>query len=74
MANNPANAGAVAFSRQGDPDLGDFEDAVRHYKQTELRQRVGLVERLLKRMLARARRHGFNSERRVTCLASENKL
>ena len=28
MAANEANAGAVAFSRSGDPNLGDFEDAV----------------------------------------------
>jgi hypothetical protein len=25
---NKANAGAVAFSRQGNPDIGEFEDAV----------------------------------------------
>lgn len=28
MASNPANAGAVAFSRSGDRNLGEFEDAV----------------------------------------------
>ena len=28
MAANEANAGAVAFSRSGDPNLGDFDDAV----------------------------------------------
>ncbi len=28
MAANDANAGAVAFSRDGDPNLGEFEDAV----------------------------------------------
>ena len=28
MASNNANAGAVAFSRSGDPNLGEFEDAV----------------------------------------------
>ena len=28
MASNQANAGAVAFSRSGDPNLGEFEDAV----------------------------------------------
>jgi hypothetical protein len=28
MASNEANAGAVAFSRSGDPNLGEFEDAV----------------------------------------------
>ena len=28
MACNEAIAGAVAFSRQGSPDLGEFEDAV----------------------------------------------
>lgn len=28
MASNEANAGAVAFSRSGDPNLGDFDDAV----------------------------------------------
>jgi hypothetical protein len=28
MAANEPNAGAVAFSRSGDPNLGDFEDAV----------------------------------------------
>ena len=28
MASNEANAGAVAFSRSGDPELGDFDDAV----------------------------------------------
>jgi hypothetical protein len=28
MSSNEANAGAVAFSRQGSPDLGEFEDAV----------------------------------------------
>jgi hypothetical protein len=28
MSRDEANAGAVAFSRSGDPNLGDFEDAV----------------------------------------------
>ncbi|MFY9692987.1 MAG: hypothetical protein WA776_15915 [Xanthobacteraceae bacterium] len=28
LASNKANAGAVAFSRSGDPNLGEFEDAV----------------------------------------------
>ena len=28
MARQDAHAGAVAFSRRGDPNLGDFEDAV----------------------------------------------
>ena len=28
MALNKANAGAVAFSRSGDPSLGEFDDAV----------------------------------------------
>jgi hypothetical protein len=28
MSRHEANAGAVAFSRRGNPDLGDFEDAV----------------------------------------------
>lgn len=28
MASNQANAGAVAFSRSGDANLGEFEDAV----------------------------------------------
>ena len=28
MSGNEANAGAVAFSRQGSPELGEFEDAV----------------------------------------------
>jgi hypothetical protein len=28
MARDEANAGAVAFSRNGTPDLGEFEDAV----------------------------------------------
>lgn len=28
MASNEAIAGAVAFSRNGDPNLGEFEDAV----------------------------------------------
>ena len=28
MARSEAIAGAVAFSRQGSPDLGEFEDAV----------------------------------------------
>ena len=28
MARHQANAGAVAFSRSGDPTLGEFEDAV----------------------------------------------
>ncbi len=28
MASNEINAGAVAFSRNGDPNLGEFEDAV----------------------------------------------
>lgn len=28
MASNEANAGAVAFSRSGDPNLGEFADAV----------------------------------------------
>lgn len=28
LAANPAHAGAVAFSRSGDPALGEFEDAV----------------------------------------------
>ena len=28
LAANAANAGAVAFSRSGDPNLGDFADAV----------------------------------------------
>jgi hypothetical protein len=28
MAADKANAGAVAFSRKGDPDRGEFEDAV----------------------------------------------
>jgi hypothetical protein len=28
LSRHEANAGAVAFSRRGDPSLGDFEDAV----------------------------------------------
>jgi hypothetical protein len=28
MSHHEANAGAVAFSRRGDPNLGEFEDAV----------------------------------------------
>ena len=28
MAFNQANAGAVAFSRSGDPNVGEFDDAV----------------------------------------------
>jgi hypothetical protein len=28
MTFNEVNAGAVAFSRNGDPNLGDFDDAV----------------------------------------------
>jgi hypothetical protein len=28
MSRHAANAGAVAFSRRGDPNLGEFEDAV----------------------------------------------
>ena len=28
LAANPENCGAIAFSRTGDPALGDFEDAV----------------------------------------------
>jgi hypothetical protein len=28
MSNKEANAGAVAFSRQGSPELGEFDDAV----------------------------------------------
>lgn len=28
MSRDEANAGAVAFSRSGDPNLGDFDDAV----------------------------------------------
>jgi hypothetical protein len=28
MSANEANAGAVAFSRQGSPELGQFEDSV----------------------------------------------
>jgi hypothetical protein len=28
MSHHEANAGAVAFSRRGDPNLGDFEDPV----------------------------------------------
>lgn len=28
MASSPSNAGAVAFSRSGDPNLGEFDDAV----------------------------------------------
>lgn len=28
MSNDDLNAGAVAFSRQGSPELGEFEDAV----------------------------------------------
>jgi hypothetical protein len=28
LSYNEANAGAVAFSRQGNPDTGEFEDAV----------------------------------------------
>jgi hypothetical protein len=28
MSHQQVNAGAVAFSRRGDPNLGDFEDAV----------------------------------------------
>ena len=28
MSRNEANAGAVAFSRRGSPDLGEFDDAV----------------------------------------------
>jgi hypothetical protein len=28
MSRHAATAGAVAFSRSGDPNLGDFEDAV----------------------------------------------
>ena len=28
LASDPNNCGAIAFSRTGDPALGDFEDAV----------------------------------------------
>lgn len=28
MSANTANAGAIAFSRSGDPNLGEFDDAV----------------------------------------------
>ena len=28
LSRHEANAGAVAFSRRGDPSLGDFDDAV----------------------------------------------
>ena len=28
MSRDPANAGAVAFKRSGDPLLGDFSDAI----------------------------------------------
>jgi hypothetical protein len=28
MARDAANAGAVAFSRKGDPNIGEFDDAV----------------------------------------------
>ena len=28
LAADPGNCGAIAFSRSGDPSLGDFEDAV----------------------------------------------
>jgi hypothetical protein len=28
LASDKANAGAVAFSRSGDPNLGEFDDAV----------------------------------------------
>lgn len=28
MASNEDNAGAVAFSRNGDPNIGEFDDAV----------------------------------------------
>jgi hypothetical protein len=28
MSCDKANAGAIAFSRKGDPDIGEFEDAV----------------------------------------------
>ena len=28
MSRHAGNAGAVAFSRRGDPNLGDFDDAV----------------------------------------------
>jgi hypothetical protein len=27
MSRDPANAGAVAFKRSGDPNMGDFDDA-----------------------------------------------
>jgi hypothetical protein len=28
MSRDPANAGAVAFKRAGDPNIGEFSDAV----------------------------------------------
>ena len=28
MSRDPINAGAVAFSRKGDPNIGEFDDAV----------------------------------------------
>ena len=28
MSRNPANVGAVAFKRSGDPNVGEFSDAV----------------------------------------------
>jgi hypothetical protein len=28
MSRDPANVGAVAFSRKGDPNLGEFDEAV----------------------------------------------
>lgn len=28
MARDPANAGAIAFKRSGDPMMGDFSDAI----------------------------------------------
>ena len=28
MSRDPANAGAVAFKRSGDPMMGDFSDAI----------------------------------------------
>jgi len=40
MSRDPANAGAIAFKRSGNPDLGDFADAIVIKKFGEVPERL----------------------------------
>src|SRR6202040_2538836 len=52
MSRDPANAGAVAFKRAGDPNVGEFSDAV-------VRQCAGRFERAVTTVLSVMKRDSY---------------